>query len=68
MSRKRKKIKNLDHNSKRYWNERLTRAGLSMERGRSNKLLYIGSGSDVEAMEGRRFINSGRTAVPHSDD
>jgi hypothetical protein len=43
-----------------YWNATLSRKGLSVDAGRSARLLYIGSGSDVELIEGLTRTSSGR--------
>jgi hypothetical protein len=60
MARKRFALKGLDYNSKEYWNKLLTEEGLSMDRGKSSKLLYIGASSDVELVEGLNRTNDGR--------
>ncbi len=43
-----------------YWNAVLSKKGLSVETGRSSKLLYIGGGRDVELLEGLTRTSSGR--------
>ena len=48
MARKRKKLKHLDYNSKAYWEALLKQEHLSMERGRTSKLVYVGSTGDAE--------------------
>ena len=49
MARKRKP--RLDPNAKDYWNKLLTRQGLSMERGRSARLKYVGDSSSIELID-----------------
>jgi hypothetical protein len=46
LARKRKKLKDLDYESKEYWDKLLKEEGLSMETGRNYKLSYVG-GTDV---------------------
>ena len=48
MSRKR----NPPKNQQDAWEARLVEAGLSMERGRSNRISYVGSGAVLERIEG----------------
>ena len=49
MARKRKP--RLDPKAKDYWNKLLTRQGLSMERGRSARLTYVGDSSSIELID-----------------
>jgi hypothetical protein len=49
MARKRKP--RLNPKSKDYWNKLLTRMGLSMERGRSARLKYVGDSSAIEGVD-----------------
>ena len=48
MSGKRKRKKD----SQEYWNRRLAREGLSMERGRSKRLSYVGGTAILDALNG----------------
>ena len=41
----------LDPKAKDYWNKLLTRQGLSMERGRSARLTYVGDSSSIELID-----------------
>ncbi len=52
MARKRKKLQDLEYNSQSYWEKLLTLDGLSMERGRSDRLSYVGNGAELESIEG----------------
>lgn len=52
MARKRKGLGHLDYESQEYWNRLLSREGLSLDRGKSSKLLYIGGASEVERLSG----------------
>jgi hypothetical protein len=60
MARKRKGLEGLDYQSKEYWSKLLTREGLSMERGRSARLTYLGDSSVLESVEGAKFTDMGR--------
>jgi hypothetical protein len=48
MPRKRKPAKDTPE----YWSKLLTRHGLSMERGRSRRLIYVGDSGVVEVLDG----------------
>jgi hypothetical protein len=50
MARKRKKLKDLDYGSIAYWEALLKQEHLSMERGRSTKLSYVGTTKDLEVV------------------
>lgn len=67
MARKRKKLNKLAYNSQEYWNRLLSQDGLSLDMGLSNKLLYVGSGSDLERLAGFISTDSGRVS-PHQTD
>ena len=60
MARKRKKLEALDYQSKEYWSKLLTLEGLSMERGTSRRLTYVGGSSVAESIEGEKFTSTGR--------
>jgi hypothetical protein len=60
MARKRKKLGHLDYESKLYWERLLTLDGLSMERGRSDHLSYVGDGGDLEDIQAVRETPNGR--------
>jgi hypothetical protein len=60
MARKRKGLQGLDYQSKEYWSKLLTKEGLSMERGRSARLTYMGDSSTLESVEGSNFTDTGR--------
>jgi hypothetical protein len=67
MARKRKKLQGLDYNSTEYWNRLLNQEGLSISRGKSERLLYIGGTSEVERLGGFLSTMTGRIA-PHDVD
>jgi hypothetical protein len=46
-----KDLRQLDRNSPEYWEEVLRREGLSMNRGRSNKVSHVGSSQQLAAVE-----------------
>jgi hypothetical protein len=50
MARKRKKLKDLDYDSKEYWEALLFEDGLSMKRGTTSKLSYVGTTQDLGIM------------------
>lgn len=43
-----------------YWRKLLTRHGLSMERGRSHRLTYVGDGTTLESIDGIGQTDMGR--------
>lgn len=61
MARKRKNLSHLDYNSTEYWNRLLVEEKLSIDRGKSKKLLYIGGATDVEMLELVRRTDTGLT-------
>ncbi|PWT75563.1 MAG: hypothetical protein C5B59_08775 [Bacteroidetes bacterium] len=48
MARKRKNLEHLDYNSKEYWEKLLMEEHLSMKRGTTSKLSYVGSSTELE--------------------
>jgi len=54
MARRRKHIdlRGIDPESPQYWEEELHRAGLSIERGRSKRISYVGGTDILEALHG----------------
>ena len=68
MARKREKLKELDYNSQEYWNRLLSQDGLPLTRGKSAKLLYVGSGSDLAKLGGHISTDSGRVGTPDTGD
>lgn len=52
VARKRKNLRDLDYETKEYWDALLREEGLSMDRGRHKKLSYVGAGSSVEYLHG----------------
>lgn len=60
MARKRKKLNQLDYSTQEYWEKLLTLDGLSMERGRSDHLSYVGDGGELESIEGQQSGTQGR--------
>jgi len=68
MARKREALKHLDYNSKEYWNRLLAEDGLSVDQGKSKKLLYIGGANEVENLEGSLRTDTGRTPPADTGD
>lgn len=68
MARKRKALKEIEYNSTEYWNKLLNQEGLSVDRGRSKKLLYAGGTSDIELLESARRTSTGRVAPVEPED
>jgi hypothetical protein len=60
MARKRKGLEHLDYQSSAYWQKLLTIEGLSMEKGRSDRLSYVGGAGMVESIEGVQYTDDGR--------
>lgn len=53
-----KNLSDLDPESPQYWDEVLSREGLSMNRGRNtSKLLYVGASKDLEAVESSKVAD-----------
>lgn len=52
MARKRERLKELDYQSPRYWDKLLCEEGLSMERGTSRRVTYVGDSSTLEMIAG----------------
>jgi hypothetical protein len=67
MARKRKKLQGLDYGSPEYWNRLLNLEGLSVNQGKSEKLLYIGNSAEVARLRGMMDTNTGRV-MPHRTD
>jgi len=67
MARKRKNLQTFDYQSPEYWNRLLVEEGLSLDKGRSNKLLYIGGPNEVEALEGFLRTDTGQTRAKSTD-
>jgi hypothetical protein len=63
MARKRKKLKTLEYNSREYWNRLLAEDGLSLDQGRDPRLLYGGSGTEIETLAGTAHV--GGRKLPH---
>lgn len=57
-------LRGVDKNSPEYWNEVLGREGLSMARGTSTHLVYVGESAVLERIEGERRTDDGRVG-PH---
>lgn len=51
MARKRESLRGLDYNSPAYWEKLLREDGLSMERGTSRRLTYVGGSNTLESIE-----------------
>lgn len=64
MSRRKKQ----DVESREYWNRLLVKKGLAMDRGRDPRLVYVGSGVDLETLEGALRVSSGRTLIEMEDE
>lgn len=52
MARKRKNLKKLDYQSAEYWERLLVDEGLSMERGRSKRVSYVGGTAILDSLNG----------------
>ena len=62
-SRRKKDVLELTEDEKeqlRQWNERLTKEGLSVEKGRSRKLIYVGHIDELNIISGYGQTDSGR--------
>lgn len=59
MARKRQNLKNLDYHSQAYWEKVLQEDGLSMERGTSRRLTYVGGATVLEGIEAE-IVGGGR--------
>lgn len=51
MARKREGLRDLDYQSPKYWEKLLREEGLSMERGTSRRLTYVGGTKTLESIE-----------------
>ena len=69
MARKRKGLEHLSYESPEYWNRVLAREGLSMNAGLAGgRLVYVGTGTVLEAIDGARRTDTGRIKpAPHLD-
>jgi hypothetical protein len=56
MARSRKK------DSPEYWERRLRKAGLSMERGRSKRVSYVGGSAILDALHGAQTLGTRPTS------
>ena len=62
MARKRKKLKNIEYNSKEYWNKLLAQDGLSMSQGLDPRQIYVGDSAAIDIVqEERSQRETGRT-------
>jgi hypothetical protein len=59
MARRRKELVGLNPQGKVYWEKLLTLEGLSMEKGRSKRLVYVGTGATLESIEGTNRMDDG---------
>jgi hypothetical protein len=51
-----------------YWRKLLNRHGLSMEKGRSRRLIYVGGGTTLESIDGVEQTDTGRkTPKPQAE-
>jgi hypothetical protein len=64
MARKRKKLKGIDYESSEYWNRLLNQDGLSLNAGKTEKLIYAGGSIDIDRLKGFLDTRIGRVA-PH---
>ena len=60
MARKRKKLEDLDYQTREYWNRLLAQDGLTMSQGLHPKLSYQGTAHDLEYIAGVREADTGR--------
>jgi len=68
MARKRKKLKDLEYTSREYWNKLLSQEGLSLDAGKSEKLLYVGGAPEVDRLKGFLETNNGRVIPPDNGE
>jgi hypothetical protein len=63
VARKRKALKDLDYNSKEYWNRLLVQEGLSMSQGLNpDKVAYVGDSQQLDKIqESMSQKDTGRT-------
>ena len=65
MARKRKGLEHLDYNSQEYWNRVLVDEGLSMDRGRDPRVIYMGLSSQLDFGDsGYQQCGGGRRIKP----
>jgi hypothetical protein len=51
MARKRKNLQHLEYNSQEYWNRLLAQEGLSVDKGKDPRLVYIGGSNEVDLLQ-----------------
>ena len=64
MSRKRGKVKGIPKPSKEEllkWNNRLSKLGLSVEKGRDPRQIYVGDMNDLSFIDGFNVVNRGKS-------
>jgi hypothetical protein len=59
-------LRGIDPESSEYWEEMLKRSHLQMARGRSDRLSYVGTASDVEQIHGIHTQDTGKV-VPKGE-
>jgi hypothetical protein len=60
---RRKKINHEAYKTSEYWNKLLATYGLSVERGRHPKLVYVGEGSKLSVISDLEYTKPLRTAA-----
>jgi hypothetical protein len=58
MARKRKALRKIDYKSPEYWNRLLASEGLSMERGTSRRVTYVGGTQTLDAISGHQIMGT----------
>jgi hypothetical protein len=58
MARKRKNLQELDYQSSEYWDKLLQQEGLSTERGRSKRLIYVGGTKVLDDLAGQQDMGT----------
>ena len=66
VARKRMKLRGLDYELPEYWNRLLNQDGLSVNRGRSKRLLYVGGSAEVSTLAGVLYTDVGRVQTSQS--
>lgn len=69
MSRKRtqRDLRGVDQNDSGYWEELLKRDGLTMEAGRSKRLVYVGGTSEVDLIHGLSVTDNGHVRTDENE-
>lgn len=58
MARKRKNLKDLSYTSPEYWDKLLIQEGLSVESGRSKRVIYVGGSQILDDLAGQEAMGT----------